>query len=454
MADEQAPLTFHPDAKRNFDEKANALAASLTSNAPVFDDSQGISVNPHVKAAFGKADILPDSSVWSQADHAGDETARYFDAGGQVFGLEGEKYLAFRRLAESIQRTDGMRDTISLDTIIDLLTQWLRSTRTGKAQETATDFVLSKSRSLVGEYTVLMPLYQLFIEEPFDLGNVLIRAVTEEEIDRWVSGQSKKNPEHAKSFEESGQRWKVKHQGQAAACMTLVAEPKRAYEVARREAEDALAMLHAFSVGMLVPGAKCYWTLLGSEKVEEYTYFILEADDLKTGLSGLYRFRNSVGSLSKALLAVLKSNGLDTASALLRATKRSDFQERLVEALLLYSRAAVQDGLAEKLLYIIVALESMLIRNDNEPIQQNLGERLAFTVGGSVEERKAIIKAVKRAYELRSRFMHHGRAIDDVKAMEAFMLYAYAFFEKVLRVVNIFQTRVAFLDALDNRKLA
>jgi len=353
-----------------------------------------------------------------------------------------------------MQRTAGLRDTISLETILSLLTEWLRKTATGETKETASDFVLSKAQGEVGEYTIVMPLYHVLIQEPFELGKVTIRTLSREDIDRWIGRQIKHDPEHAEAITQAGEKWRTKHQGVAAAWITLTAEPKRAYEVARREAEDGLAMLQVFSIGTIVPGARCYWTLFGSERVEQYAYFALDTNEVKPllGGSGYYRFRNSTASISSVLLAELKRRGLDIASGLLRMSKRNDFQEKLLEALLIYSRSAIQEEMSEKLLYILVALESFLIRDETEPIQQNLSERIAFTIGRNVVERQAIVKAVRKAYGLRSRFMHHGEEIDDVKAMEEFMAYAYSFFETALHIDSV-PTRKGFLDALEARKL-
>ena len=58
------------------------------------------------------------------------------------------------------------------------------------------------------------------------------------------------------------------------------------------------------------------------------------------------------------------------------------------------------------------------------------------------------------AYTLRSRFMHHGADVDDLKVMEEFMLYAHAFFEKTLQAVNLFTSKLHFIDTLEDRKLA
>lgn len=449
---EQTIPPFHPDAQKNFDSKAAVIAASLVPDVSIFDETNKFPVNPHVKEMIGKDDLVPDTSIFSQLDHAGMEYQRAFEAGGRVLTLAGEQYLNFRKLAESMQRSPGMRATVSLDTTISLLTEWLRDTTLGKTKETATDYVLSKARPQIAEYTIVMPLYTLFIEQPFEVGRILFRAVTAKEIDRWIAAKSEEDD--PVEVQRMGVRWRHVYQGQGAAFITLTAEPIRAYEIARQEAEDALAMLQVFSIGMLVPGARCYWTLRGSESVEQFEFLALQGDLIKNGRSGFYNYRNSVGAISMALLDSLRSRGLDLASELLRIPKRNDFQEELLNALLIYSRAALQERLAEKLLYILVALESLLLRDEAESIQQNLGERVAFTIGGNVDERKDIIRATKEAYRLRSQFVHHGAKVDDLKAMEEFMIYAYAFFEKMLRAINIFPTKLRFLDTLEERKLS
>jgi hypothetical protein len=447
-------IDLHPDARQNFDQRAHLLSTSLTTDPQAFDDSHRFPINPYVKAALTKEDIAPQESIWGRLDHAAQETARYFQAGDQVFGLEGDTYVAFRGLAESIQRARPLRDKVSLRTILDLLTLWLRAVRKGQAEASATEFVLTKCRDIVCEYTVLMPLYELYIEEPFEVGKVLIRTVTNEEIDGWVADWAGEHPDHIASYQQSGEKWKQALQGKAAASVALVAEPQRAYEVARREAEDALAMLRVFSLAMLMPEARSYWTLLGSERAEQYMYFVFLGGRLKNGHQGFYRYRHTVPTLNKGQIAYFRELGLDTASSLLRTEERNDLQESLLESLLIYSRAALQDDLAEKLLYIIVALETFLVRDTAEPLQQNLAERVAFAIGRSLTERKDIIKATKDAYGLRSRFMHHGAAVDDVKAMEEFMKYAFAFFITVLERANQFSSRTAFLDALEDRKLS
>jgi Apea-like HEPN len=94
------------------------------------------------------------------------------------------------------------------------------------------------------------------------------------------------------------------------------------------------------------------------------------------------------------------------------------------DALLIYSRNSVAITPADKLVYILVGLESVLIRNSNEPLGKNIGERMAFLVGDTVDSRKAVLANVDEIYKLRSSFIHHGGAVKRPELLSTFMLNA------------------------------
>lgn len=72
----------------------------------------------------------------------------------------------------------------------------------------------------------------------------------------------------------------------------------------------------------------------------------------------------------------------------------------------------------------LTVLESLLLKDGNEPIQKSLGERMAVLVGRTVDERLAVIKNVTDTYRLRSQFIHHGQSIgiDDMQTLQTFMV--------------------------------
>ena len=110
--------------------------------------------------------------------------------------------------------------------------------------------------------------------------------------------------------------------------------------------------------------------------------------------------------------------GLEILSDLLIKDNKSQFEKVSLEAFFIYSRCTTVKDPADKLVYILVALESLFLKNNTEPIQQNLAERIAFLIEKTVEGRMKIIKEVKNAYEIRSSFVHHGASIEDYEALE------------------------------------
>ena len=107
---------------------------------------------------------------------------------------------------------------------------------------------------------------------------------------------------------------------------------------------------------------------------------------------------------------------------------------------------------------ILVALESIFLRNDNAPIKKNIGERMAALIGSTVDERMEIIDNVSEIYDLRSKFLYHGHRInlEETETIENFMMYAWRSLHTL--VVNTHDnptmTKDQFFAAMDRRRLS
>ena len=71
-----------------------------------------------------------------------------------------------------------------------------------------------------------------------------------------------------------------------------------------------------------------------------------------------------------------------------------------------------------------------------------------------MDERKAIIKNVDVAYQIRSTFIHHGNSVEDSEVIEHFFEYAWQCFHAMLHHIDSVATKAALLEALENRKLS
>jgi hypothetical protein len=204
-----------------------------------------------------------------------------------------------------------------------------------------------------------------------------------------------------------------------------------------------------------IPEVTSYCALLGRENDEETMHLVVgDGRILKESHQG-YGGRVLNFHLSDKDVSKNKSSfGFDNISELLALERRSKFQEALLDAILLCSRSTREKDLAGRLVYMLVAMESILLRNDTEPIQQNVGERMAFLIANNVEKRRAVIRNLKAAYSLRSRFVHHGHTIDELDAVRSFMLDAWIFFLELAKSSRRFDTKEQFIDHLEALKLA
>ncbi len=108
--------------------------------------------------------------------------------------------------------------------------------------------------------------------------------------------------------------------------------------------------------------------------------------------------------------------------------------------------------MSERLLYSTVALETVLLRNETEPIQSALSDRVAFLVTQELEGWLAVAKDVKRAYGLRSRFVHHGVDAVDSEVVSRFLLHSWLAIWTLIHNAHRFEDANELADSLDRLK--
>jgi hypothetical protein len=453
---------LHPEAARNFDEKARVLLAAVAPEAPhepAEPPTHMFRPGGHVVATFDEGDYS-EFKITGQSDQLGRTIARYFEYEGRRFGLEAEKYEALARFSESIQKTKAFRDLASTKWVEDRILDWMTTKFAGEAVPTLGDYLAERCEEDVKEHEIWFPVSHLSVESELPFGNVVFRTITKEMMDRWEEDMQGAKEGHdaayAAKLDMYLARKRADLQGLAAATAKVYAEPRRAYEVALRESERAVAALRIYQVAATTtPEVTSYCALLGRENVEGIKHLEMEDDRVRRW------YERPVGKpvlhwhlSDDDIRKYTETFGFDQVSRLLRLKSRTKFQETLLDALLLYSRSTREKDLAGKLVYTLVAMESVLLRNDTEPIQQNVGERMAFIIANTVEERQETIRNLKAAYRLRSRFVHHGHTIEERETVWRFMINAWALFTTLPKASQRFETKEELIDHLEAIKLS
>ena len=250
-------------------------------------------------------------------------------------------------------------------------------------------------------------------------------------------------------------RLRREYQGLAAVVTVIEAEPEFASDYAIEEAQKITAVLGIFSGATLVPDVKCVSNIKGSENIAQATVFFESGDDgFQMASSILDRSSSTNWRLSQRNINEIREMGLDKISSLLAADSLKDFEKSVLNSVFLYSKSAFTADPVEKIVYMLASLESIMLKNENEPIQQNLAERVAVFTAQELKVRKPIIKTIKSVYGIRSKYLHHGHISSELKLVSDFMIQVRMFFIKLLANVDQFRTQQQFVNAIDDHKLA
>jgi hypothetical protein len=446
-------MPFHPDATRRFDELGNGLLGQVVSRGPALPVQPQFRPNIHPVAKLTENDIVGKVEVaTSIMNFVGDEIGRLFQRGNERFGLINGAYKALSKLAGQMQATQALRDTATAGFISDTIFDWVRANHGKKIVEPLSEVVLRKVNEVIEDYEIWIPIHGLRIEAPFSMGDAVFHTIAPGILDVWFASAPARSPEEAASLEIFRSRERSRLQGYAAVVVKVRAERKKAVEFARVTAGRATAFLRFFSLVNWTPKLRSYCVPLGSENLGTTAELFLENGYIVSYARGALDDRDPTWVLEKsptwevpALLAQL--------SRLSRKDTNSAFQQTLFDALLLYSRSSLAADPSDKLVYICAALESVLLRNDTEPITKSLGERMAFLVGKDLPSRKAILGNVSDTYALRSKFVHHGNSVGDLETLSQFMLNAWTCLcELILRHDRVLD-KAQLIGELEDRKM-
>jgi hypothetical protein len=239
--------------------------------------------------------------------------------------------------------------------------------------------------------------------------------------------------------------------------LCIEGDPDYVREHSIDEAKHATAMLRFLSPESQLPEACSYMTPVDLLPAPSYDVWLQKPGESSPTkhLSGIPLPPPEPLKLDKDTVPKLRTHfALDSLSHLARGVDLSPFEKSLEEALLLFSKATATPSPAEKLVFALVALESILLRNPTEPIQQTVGDRFGFLLAKVAGERQELSKLFKSCYNLRSSFVHHGCNPSDLELLRRFLAMAWVLLMQLLKNHRAFRSKDHLLDYLDSLKYA
>jgi len=243
-------------------------------------------------------------------------------------------------------------------------------------------------------------------------------------------------------------------QGSVAACVKVNAEVEKARQIAQTKAAEAVGLLRLLSPVNWTCKLVSYCLPVGKENTQSTLELFVKDGAIENTSKGTIEHGPSGWNIDEARC---RNPGLlEALNHLASNREATGFRRDLYETLLLYSRHSISAEISHKIVFVTAALESLLLKDSHEPIQKNLGERMAFLIGSNLAERKDVVSNVEAFYDIRSRFVHHGREVSstDTEIVDKFFVNAWFCLTRLLPQVSQYATKSFLIDTLEDRKLS
>jgi hypothetical protein len=449
----------HPEAAKRAEELIQIAARGVSDAAPEPRPLFSTYSPPlPIAGTFGPGDIRG-PLVGSHTDRFGRDVELHYADSERMISLAGEPLAQFQAAVRTLHQQSGIRSSASEATISKLAFEWLCRTHIEGQRESLVAYVESELEKLINDVTVILPIFGLHVEGALQVGHVTFEDITPAESAGWRAMNCRMAPDHINEANALHDALDKKVLGRAAARVTMRAEPDYAVDWATEQAEVSLALLRLTSIGAFAPEAPTTFALAGRENVARGIDIILgPGDKFSTSEYILHSNEMQPAVFDQAFKASHVTPIVGHWSALLTKEQLTPLESGALRSALTYSRATRYRNISEKLIHIFAAVESLLLRNDNEPISSAISERLAFAVGSDLPKRLEIARLVKDVYALRSKFVHHAvEASPDaatLKKLEEFLAVIAGFYINMKGAMAGLNTPVEFIDALERRKFS
>ena len=259
---------------------------------------------------------------------------------------------------------------------------------------------------------------------------------------------------HSAAHAEWCQSIRRDFQGLAVAETCVFGEPIRAQEIASDRVELAVGVLRFFAPSHIVPGITSRVARWGYAPIRISRVFVVDASGKFLMTSSAIIDRPGTMVVGDGTRDILLDAGLSEACDIVGRDSRTDLEEALLTGMVTFGRAALTPDLRERIIWYCAGLESILLKDSSEAILSNLSDRLVMFGYDTVDERTAASKDIKKAYSLRSRFVHHGVEIEDGEIVTQFARHGLLLFSRIAKDVARFSSKVELLDYIDRMRLS
>lgn len=457
-------INLNENAERYFNDKVIGFLYQLKPDKTPSRKSQRVEssqAHTYVSGHFGEKEIIKFTSMGYVDNLTGKQVARFFEADKKLIGLDQNAHAEFVRFIESLYQKREINSVLSLSFLYDCVFKWFEDKYKGKlpAENDLISFLKENAEEAIKKFTVYMPISFLSIQKPFEVGNIRFEYLTTNFCDKYISNAKSKISEQGKfdenSFNVFETRFRNRYQGNVFAAINIEAEQERCIEIAKLAVRKALTVLRFFSPSAFLPEIPSYFCIMGESDLPKNYYFVFEnGEEIPSVHEGIDERRMHKWSISASEFAEISKLGIGLAAGLIFKDNPNEFEDSVLNSMHLFGRALTSKEFQDKIVYALVSAENLLLQNQSEPIQSNVGLRLAFLTESEHQKRKAVKVTINKSYKFRSAYIHHGKVIEEWELLKDLQHAIWTAIRNAMILANKFATRKDFFDYIEKMILS
>jgi len=442
-------IEIHPKAIEYFNTQANELLLLLK---PYKIDN--INKPKSSSSRFAEySQELPKDNILHRSfngfiDGFGNNLSKYFSYKDLSVGLDGNDYILFQEFLEKIYHKKEINNILSRKYLEKCSFEWFEKKYKGEIgiDYTFVQYLFDKSQTVIKERKISIPISYLSIECSFKLGNLTYEFFDENYFNELFKklNESKETKIDKLDYD----KLRKDYQGVVFASKTLVSEKDRAIEQTIDEVDKQLKLIRCFSHSTFLPEVESYFNRKGHTLIPHNNSFIFEG-----GHPIVHQFLDKnvdyYFPFSMKLLDDYKTLGFIKLFDVINKEELTDMEDHLINVAFLFSQAIESKNFQDKLVYCLVALETLLLKDTSEPIQNTVGLRLSFLTKKNVKDRKEIIELIKKAYKLRSSYIHHGKKTENFEILRLVQRLVWQSIISITNSLDKFRTQDELLTHIE-----
>lgn len=379
----------------------------------------------------------------------------YFKTSDGYIGISEEDYIIFDNIVDNLIKKNAISKYLSRTFVSEKLFKWIEKKYKNDIS-LEQNFITYITKSLdfdIKERRISIPISYLAIDTSFTIGEVSIEFLSRELFDS-IEQHYVKNLQYTEEEARNDiNGLRMEFQGVVVATVTVTAERLKCVEIAKLKTEKILMLLRFFSTMSQHPQLPSYYEMMGKRMIPVSNVIIWD-NGFPDIIQTIDESREWVYRVSNMELQELIKRGINIGSKLISTENINDFQKIILSAMQLFSRAVTAHYFHDKLVFTLAAIESLLLRDSNEPIAASLSLRIYYVAANELEPRKDIRNTMAGAYKLRSAYLHHGKTKEDIDLLKKTMNIVWITIRNLLIRNEMFKSRDEMFEELDNKILS